>query len=150
MWQEHWRERGFDSWKSWRANCIAPLGPERREWFLYHLGDLSEVSEFFGVPSRGWIDKCYEGEFTRRLKDITDKEIVKDNPKVISIKENFPLATMLTGVIADEKLILVEGMHRSLALTLAVAEDKLPVADVSIALATVGEGELSALGKGGK
>ena len=94
------------------------------------------------------MEKAYEGELTCRLGDILEKEIVADNPKISDIKENFPAATMLTGVLAGERLILVEGMHRSTALAALAAEGRLPTTAVAMALTAVAEGELAALGKG--
>ncbi len=37
---------------------------------------------------------------------------MKDNDKILSIKENFPEETMLVGIILGDKVILAEGMHR--------------------------------------
>ncbi len=147
MWQNHWRERGFDSWDEWRTNYIAPLRPEQRRWNLYRIDDLAEVTEFYGVPSRAWIEKCYNGEMTMKLADIVNHPIVTDNEKIHSIRQNFPLSTMLTGVINNDRIVLVEGMHRACALTLSARRQSLPIAAVTVAL-TVAEDKLPKLGKG--
>ena len=39
-WQEHWQERGFESWDEWRQAYAAPLHPENLEWFLYKINVL--------------------------------------------------------------------------------------------------------------
>lgn len=144
-WQEHWVSRGFESWDDWRENYIAPLEPDTQVWKIYRINKPSQdVALMYGVPSRGWQEKCYMGETTKMLGDILDHSIVKENTKIKSVINNFPFQTMLTGVVYGDKIVLIEGMHRALAL--AQMENS-PKADVMIALANF-EGELPSIGMG--
>lgn len=144
-WKEHWTSRGFESWDDWRENYIAPLEPEKYSWKIYRINDsIQDINLMYGVPSRGWQEKCYSGEATKMIRDILDHPIVAENEKVKSIMNNFPFQTMLTGVIHKDKIVLVEGMHRALALAHMGNRNK---GDVVIAL-TDHEGELPSVGLG--
>lgn len=116
-WKEHWTERGFDSWDEWREAYAAPLHPETLSWALYRITDpLKELPLFYGTPTKGWIEKAYDGVTTKQLKDISQLPIIIENQKILAIKQDFPKETMLTGIIHDGKIILIEGMHRASAL----------------------------------
>ncbi|MFA5985977.1 MAG: hypothetical protein WC819_01350 [Parcubacteria group bacterium] len=144
-WEKHWIERGFDSWDMWRRSYIASLAPESRQWEVYRIADPAhDVSLMYGVPSRGWQAKCYDGASTKRIADILLHPMVADNPKMREIEENFPHQTMLTGIVHEGKIVLAEGMHRAcvLARMKACKEN-----DVTIALAPY-DGEIPSIGKG--
>lgn len=112
-WKKHWQERGFDSWDEWRKAYCSPFKPKTLKWYLYKITEpLKDVPNFFGVPSRSWIEKYYNGKQTKKLKDIN----AIDNPKVLSLKKNFPKKTMLTGLVYKDDIVLAEGMHRAVAL----------------------------------
>jgi len=115
-WKKHWKERGYSSWDEWRKAYSAPLSPENLEWFLYEIKDpVKEFPFIYGVPSDAWIKKAYNDE-KKQLKDILNLPIIKDNPKILDIKKNFPEETMFTGIIYEDNIILIEGMHRACAL----------------------------------
>jgi hypothetical protein len=144
-WKEHWLERGFDSWDAWRENYVAPLEPGLHSWNIYRISNPSQdIKLMYGVPSRGWQEKCYEGEMIKMIGDILDHPAVKENNKVKIIMKNFPYQTMLTGVINKDRIVLVEGMHRACALAQMKNEN---IGDVTIALTNY-EGELPSIGKG--
>lgn len=134
-WKKHWQERGFDSWDEWRKAYVKPFQPENLDWFLYKIEKpLKDVPNFFGVPSRSWIEKAYHGKITKRLKEITNEPIVTDNSRVLKLKKDFPKKTMLTGFLRNNEIILVEGMHR--AMTLASWDKSKPLnSEITIALA---------------
>ena len=116
-WQKHWQERGFDSWEEWRQAYAAPLHPETLSWFLYKIKDpIKDLPLFYGVPTKAWIEKAYDGKQTKMFSEIINLPILKDNAKVLDIKQSFPQKTMLTGLIYGNDIILVEGMHRAAAL----------------------------------
>ncbi|MEF3692517.1 MAG: hypothetical protein V3574_05695 [Candidatus Moraniibacteriota bacterium] len=143
-WEAHWLERGFESWDDWRNNYVAPLEPEKCLWKVYRIIKPNEdVNLIYGVPSRGWQEKCYQGEKTKMIGDILTHQTVAENKKVKSIIKNFPYQTMLTGVINEGKIVLIEGMHRALAL----AQIKDTEGDIVIAL-TQYEGDLPSIGRG--
>ena len=145
-WQKHWKERGFSSWDQWREAYASPLSPKNLDWFLFEIENpLEDLPNFFGVPSRGWIEKAYNGEKTKQLKNILTLPIVSENPKILNIKNNFPEETMLTGIVFKNKIILYEGQHRSCAIA---SWDKYKPfkSKVSIALANWKESELPIVG----
>lgn len=134
-WKKHWKERGFKSWDEWRKAYAAPLKPETLEWFLYRIKDpLKDLPLFYGAPSHSWVEKAYGGKVTKQLKDITDLPIISENSKVLDIKKDFPEKTMLTGIIHEDKIVLVEGMHRASALASWNPKVSLK-SDVTLALA---------------
>lgn len=148
-WQEHWVERGFDSWDDWRKNYIASIKPEQKEWHVYRIKNpLENAKLLYGAPTRGWIKKCYGGELTKQISEILDHPIVSENEKVLATMKNFPYQTMLTGFIHDEKIILAEGMHRATALALMGEKGEKHNGDVVIALCE--QTELLPFGKGDK
>lgn len=134
-WKRHWEERGFSSWEEWRTVYAKPLHPETLNWFLYEITNpTEELPEIYAVPSKAWIEKAYGGEKTKQFKDLAEHPIIKDNDKILAIQNNFPDETMLTGLICDDEIVLVEGQHRGAAL--AAWNDKIPFTrKVFIALA---------------
>ena len=147
-WQEHWQERGFNSWDEWRRNYIAPLKPENLQWKIYRITKPGkDVPNIYGVPSRGWRQNVYGDKKTIPLAKVVEKISADNrrNEKVEAVKNNFPYQTMLTGIINEGRIILVEGMHRGVALAM-MKEDEI-IGDVVIALANY-EGNLELLGKG--
>ncbi len=116
-WKQHWTERGFDTWDEWRKAYIEPYQPTNLSWELYEITEpLKDAPYFYGTPTKGWIEKAYAGETTLQLKELAQHPILKDNEKINDIKRNFPAETMLTGVVYDNKIVLLEGMHRANAL----------------------------------
>jgi hypothetical protein len=146
-WKKHWEKRGFSSWEEWRKNYAEALDPKKLDWFLYDVKNpVQDFPLFYGVPSRGWIKKAYGGETTKQLKEIANLPIVKDNPKISDIQKNFPLQTLFTGILKDDKIILIEGMHRACAL--AGWNNPLPPqSKIQIALALWDKEKIPILGK---
>lgn len=134
-WKQHWIERGFDSWDEWRETYAAPLHPETLSWELYQITDpIKELPLVYGTPTKGWIEKAYDGATTKQLKDISNLPIITENQKILTIKRDFPKETMLTGIVHDGKIVLIEGMHRANAL--ATWDASIPfIENVTIALA---------------
>lgn len=116
-WRRHWEERGFSSWEEWRMHHLRPYHPETLEWSLYRVADpLATVPGFFGVPTKNWIQGAYGGEMTKRLRDIIHLPIVSGNGKIDAVREHFPKNVMLVAISEKERIILIEGMHRSCAM----------------------------------
>lgn len=134
-WKRHWTERGFDSWDEWREAYAAPLHPETLTWELYQITDpAKDLPFFYGTPTKSWIEKAYNGETTKQLSSIVHLPIVAENDKILDIKKDFPKETMLTGLVHNGKIILIEGMHRACAI--ATWDAKTPfIGKITIALA---------------
>lgn len=124
----------------------------RKNWngFSYEADEPLEIfPEIFGVPSRGWIEKAYDGKKTKRLRDILDLPIVKDNDKIKEIKNNFPSKTILTAILFGDEIILIEGMHRSCVLVLWDKQQKIK-SKIFIALSEWPGKEIPVIGSGYK
>ena len=145
-WRKHWQERGWDSWDKWRQAYAAPLHPEILSWHLYRIGNpVKELPNFYGVPSHAWVEKVYDGAKTKPLRDLVHLPQVQNNPKVLDIKRDFPRETMLTGVVFQNKIVLYEGAHRSLAI--ASWDPATPfTATVTLALAEWPESDIPRVG----
>ncbi len=139
MWQEGWRalwkEEGFNSWDAWRNDYIAPLAPKEKKWTLYHIDDISVIKDFYGVPTRIWVRECYGGETTLPLHTVVQTPFVKNDQKIAMLRKSFPTTIMITGVINEKRIVLVDGMHRSCALTQCILDKSVPTTSVCIALA---------------
>jgi len=144
-WQDHWEERGFKSWDEWRKDYISPLEPENRKWSIWRIEKPSDdIAQIYGVPARGWRRHFYGDKITMPLQDVVEKMREKysiddegKNEKIELLKNNFPYQTMLTGIINKDKIILIEGMHRGVALTMM--DEQEIIGDVTIALAEYDE-----------
>lgn len=146
-WEEHWVERGFDSWEAWRKNYIKSIKPEQKKWFVYRIENPLENMQFiYGTPTRGWIKKCYNGEITKQISEILTHPIITENDKVAKIRQNFPYQTMITGIVSEGKVVLVEGMHRVVTLALMGKNGEKYEGDIVIALAE--QERILPLGKG--
>jgi hypothetical protein len=134
-WKKHWEERGFKSWDEWREAYAAPLDPKNLSWSLYKINNpIEDLPNFYGTPTRGWVDKAYSGKTTMLLKNLVTLPIITENDKVADMKKSFPKATMLTGLIHDGNIILIEGQHRACAL--ASWNPNIPLnSEVTLALA---------------
>jgi hypothetical protein len=145
-WKKHWESRGWSSWDEWRKAYSAPLFPGNLQWFLFEVKEpLKDSSLFYGVPSRSWIEKVYGEASPKQLRDILDHPIIRDNDKISAIKKNFPEETMLTGLVHEDKIILIEGMHRACAL--ASWDPAKPLeAKITIALAKWKEKDIPIIG----
>lgn len=113
------------------------------------MTDHAIIGDFFGTPTRGWIDKCYEGKMSLKLKDIQGHEVISDNDKIAEIEGDFPVITMLTGVRVAGDVYLIEGMHRANALFRIVEKTGQNAhAEVYLAVAEMPGNKIVALGKG--
>ncbi|MEK7598494.1 MAG: hypothetical protein AAB487_02050 [Patescibacteria group bacterium] len=147
-WKKHWEERGFKSWEEWRNAYAEPLDPQNLQWSLYRINDpIIDLPHFYGVPSRGWVDKAYGGKTTMELKDLVALPLISENEKVAFIKKDFPNETMLTGIVYDNRIVLIEGQHRACALASWDKEASLN-SKITIALATLDKTEIPILGTG--
>lgn len=121
-WIEHYKKRGFNSWEEWRKNSVKDLSPEQLEWDLYEIEDIRAVSDFYGGPFRAWKKKYYGDKDILQFKEIVQNLELQNDQNINEIIQKFPQKSTLIGLKKDEKIIIIEGMHRCCALS--VAEDK--------------------------
>ena len=120
-WKKHWEGWGFTSWKEWRKHYAAPLDSENLQWEMFEVEDpFADAPEMFGVPSVGWIANVYRDTQTLSIREIVRRQSdgfdSRKNEKILGIRRNFPQETMLTGIVWEGKIVIVEGMHRVCAL----------------------------------
>jgi hypothetical protein len=138
--QEGWnklaRERGYASWEEWRLSYTKRFGCPELKWSLYDIIDpVDTVSEFWGGPFSGWVDRYYEGEVTKRFDEMALNVALEENPKVKDMLVNFPSDTILTGIKVDNRIYIIEGMHRASALAMMKLNKTEFIGKVRIALA---------------
>ncbi len=139
-WIEHYKEKGYTSWDAWRQHTIQELHPERLSWTLYEILDpLKTISDFVGGPFRSW-QKYYGGERIKPFRDIVDHPDFFKSETIEQMINHFPNPTTLIGLWQDDHIVVIEGLHRAAAFTLAAKEGISITSKVFIALAThVGE-----------
>jgi hypothetical protein len=146
-WEAHYKSRGFNSWEEWRKSGAEPLHPEKRKWRLYNVKNpVKTVPEFRGGPFQSWVKYFYLGEDCPTLAKLTEHPGVKFHKGIREVMENFPKETIITGAVTRNGIVILEGMHRCLAIALANAEDKRIKTILNIALTEYLEDKMPILG----
>lgn len=135
-WHDVARERGFDTWEEWRRAYVPAFRMDERAWALYRVVDpLGTVPNWRGGPFQGWIERTYGDAgpsptfdaIARRLAPLPGGHIEK-------LQASYPRLTTVLGVVADDGVIIAEGMHRCCAIAALAAKGATLQADVRIAL----------------
>jgi hypothetical protein len=143
-WIDHYRSRGFDSWDEWRGRHVAPLGLDKREWFLYRIIDpLKSVPRFLGGPFKAWKKEHYGEKDTLTFAELAALPKIDGNKTITAMVNDFPPPTMLIGLWQTDKIIIGEGMHRCCALALAARRSQRIEPEVTIALADFSNDKIS-------
>ncbi|MEK7556451.1 MAG: hypothetical protein AAB538_00555 [Patescibacteria group bacterium] len=109
---------------------------------------LKTVPEFIGGPFRTWIEKHYDGNPRPTMHELSQREAVKGGRSdLTTLIRDFPPDTTLIGLTQGEKVVVVEGMHRALAVALAADQGKTLSAKINIALADASGEELPVVGQ---
>ncbi len=146
-WKPHYESRGFSSWKDWRMSSAQRLKPETLKWELFELTDPSaSIPSFRGGPFKGWIRDTYHGVDKPRFSEIMKDQVRRDQIIRSGFIENFPAETTITGLCVGDEIVVIEGMHRCCAVTLA-AEQGHPIhSRILIVLATYPSLDIPLLG----
>jgi hypothetical protein len=121
VWKNLAVERGFSSWADWRLSGYADrFQCSQADWYLYELNKAQEViGQFYGGPFRNWLQKYYAGAPTRTFAELACSEDVVNNLTIQAMATNYPYDTVITALeLTDERLVVIEGMHRCCALVL--------------------------------
>lgn len=81
------------------------------------------------------MEKCYGSLPAKKLGEILDHGIVRENEKVTAIEKRFPATTMITGLTVGDEIMIIEGMHRALAIACNIHNERPCYADSQIVLA---------------
>lgn len=119
-WVEHYKKRGFNSWEEWRIDSTKDLHPEKLNWKLYEIIEpIKTISEFHGGPFRAWVNKYYKNRNHPTFTEIVNDNDFENNDKINEIINNFPKETSLIGLMSDNGIVIIEGMHRCCAIAVA-------------------------------
>ena len=137
---EHWREfytqQGYSSWEEWRRPKIEKFNCENLDWQIFEIKGVNTILDFHGGPFSGWVKAVYEGRSMPTFREMMDHPWISSQPTVREISENFPEDTILTGLSCSPRgIYVIEGMHRSAAVALAIKEGRDIRSQVMIALA---------------
>lgn len=131
------KERGYGSWESWRLAYAPHFRLTERSWTLCRVTDpLRTVPErFHGAPFQGWIERTYGNAGLMPTFDIIGASLrAHGNGRVAAILDTFPTETTVLGLLADNGIVVFEGMHRCSALAMAAATGTPIDTDFKIAL----------------
>lgn len=135
-WRNHFQRQGFRSWSEWRqAVVVTPFGLPRRRWTLYKVVDPGVIAKWLGGPFPRWVAGPYRGAQSRSFNWLAAHGQTTEEKKKI-IKKNLPKTIYFFGLIYQGQIVVLDGMHRSLAIAARVKAG-LPVkSKIVIALAS--------------
>lgn len=134
-WQNLAVERGYSSVRDWRLNAyLKPFGVSDFDgsWMNCEVEDLNLLMHnLYMGPYNGW--RGYYGNerdratFFSNLDNLSDLQggTIAENKKVLSIKEDFPIGTVLIAVTDGVKVCLLDGHHRSAAIAMMIEKEGL-------------------------
>lgn len=119
-WIHHYRERGFPSWDAWREDYAAPLSCSSRMWEVYRIRNpILTVPRLLGGPIRSWRRHYYNGRDRVTFGELANHPGIQAHTGLPKLLRAFPEATMVTGLLTDHGITIIEGMHRCTAIALA-------------------------------
>lgn len=120
-WNQLAKERGFASWADWRLQGYARrFECEKADWGFYEIVNPEKVvSEWLGGPFRTWIEKYYNGDKTKSFTELISCPEIASSTTINKIATDYPVDSIITALeLADGRIFIIEGMHRSCALSL--------------------------------
>ncbi|MFH1509205.1 MAG: hypothetical protein ABIE68_03510 [bacterium] len=135
-WEKHYKSRGFNSWEEWRETYAKRFKCRDKKWGLYKVVEpLKSVPEFFGGPFSGWTKLYYNGAKERTFSELAENKEIQANGIVNRLIKDFPEETIITAMrVKNEKIVVIEGMHRCLALAMMAKNNKHHSGKVLLAL----------------
>lgn len=121
------KQRGFASWADWRVNGYARrFECEKAEWGLYEINNPSEIiSGWFGGPFRSWIERHYDNEKTKSFTELAQRPEIIALPTIQRRVKEYPAQSIITALqLPDNRIFVIEGMHRACALARMAAEGR--------------------------
>lgn len=122
--KENWinlaKERGYNSWADWRLSSYADkFECQKVDWGLYEIQNAPRViADFYGGPFRTWVENYYEGQETKSFAELIKNSEVKNKTAVQAMSLNFPVDKKITFLQLQDRIYVIEGMHRCCALAL--------------------------------
>jgi hypothetical protein len=142
-WQAYWGDKGFSSWEEWRHPYADALKLNEQTWKLYRVNDaLNTVTQFRGGPFGSWIDTYYADRVMPTFAELAHSEALQELIDREGRITNFPQRTTLTGLVVGDDVIIIEGMHRAVALAIAHERGAEVQSEILIALAEASPEEI--------
>lgn len=148
-WQKLTKERGFASWEDWRLQGYAlPFGCDKASWSLYESSDATKVIPYFyGGPFKGWIEKHYGGKKEMTFKKLAKLPELANHPAIVRMKADFPQDSIVICLMVQEKIYVIEGMHRSVTLAIMAKEGNDKKVSLRLAIGRLPFKELTKVGQ---
>jgi hypothetical protein len=119
-WIEHYKKRGFNSWREWRSDSLKPIDPPSLTWNLFEIEEpLKTVPKFYAGPFRAWKNKYYGDEDIITFEQLAANPELRNDQRINDIIEKFPNGSVLLGLINNSRVVIVDGLHRCCALAVA-------------------------------
>jgi hypothetical protein len=135
-WIPLWQKRGFNSWQEWRMTYVKRFELEDLDWQLYEIIEpMQTVPKFCGGSFTSWVKRFYQEATNPSFAELAEHPEIQAHQGIIQLMHNFPKNTIISGVILDDKIIIVEGMHRCAALALASLQGQKIQTKIQICLA---------------
>lgn len=146
-WIKHAQTRGFKTWREWRETMVPALNLDRLEWSLYQIKNPNQIVPLFhSGPFKAW-SMFYNGKSSVLFKDLIQQKSVQSNNRLQKMISNFPTESSIIGVnTRSNNIVIIEGMHRCLALSYCAGKKEPLNADLKIALADYPKDRLPLLG----
>ncbi len=124
-------------WLDWRNEIIVPLHLDQLEWTAFTIKEPARtVPRFRGGPFEPWQRLYYGDKQTPTFEEIAANPVtdVQTRDKFVDILSS-PEPIILVGIIKDNEVYVVEGMHRCVAIALAASRGQVIANSVQISLA---------------
>lgn len=134
-WSEHYTNLGFASWDEWRSNHVAPLTLDSRAWTLYRVvNPLQSIPDWYGGPFVSWKKQYYGDKDSLTFAELAQLPDIQQNPVIKELAAQFPVSTSLIGLVQNDRVVILEGMHRCCALALLASHGQHVTTNITIAL----------------
>ncbi len=122
--------------------------PEKLKWKLYRIRDpLKTIPQHYGGPFRAWMKNYYGGKNRELFSELAKNHDVRESPRINEILHNFPAHAAFIGLNTNAGIVIIEGIHRGCALSLAKIQNIAINTDATIALADFYGKEIPIMGQ---
>ena len=147
-WESHAREHGFSGWEEWRMRYVKALGLQKRYWSLYQVIDpLAVVPRWHGGPFKTWMERHYGGIFMPTFAQLARRPDMQEHAGLKKMQGVFPRTTTVIALFRNNQLVVIEGMHRCVAIASAARAGRQIETDFFAALADASGEELKPVGQ---
>ena len=123
-WQKLMEKNKFSNWSEWRISYFVDLDLPQRKWQLFKIKDpLATAPNFFCGDFPGW-ENFYQTRAGATFAQISQNQFWAKSEKIKKILENFPKQTQLVGLRKNGQITIIEGSHRSVALSILAHQAK--------------------------